>query len=157
MLTDSIQAVQTVGPPVSPDESEQLARDSDWAQLNTARFILAYLVVFAHAIQIFLTSTRAIPVRYSEIAGTVAWDAVLCFFVISGLVIGRSLIQRSKRSPDNLFIEFFVRRVARIYPPLLASVVCTSALVAVVKVWVVCGRSSRGFRCAMGRVAIAIQ
>jgi peptidoglycan/LPS O-acetylase OafA/YrhL len=44
--------------------------------------------------------------------------AVLCFFVISGLVIGRTL-----RSRRDGFVPFMMRRVGRIYPPLIASTV----------------------------------
>jgi peptidoglycan/LPS O-acetylase OafA/YrhL len=133
MFAERLQKSDGGSAPILPDRPVGLARPGDWAQLNTARLVLAYIVVLGHAVQIFLASTQSVPQSIMEVAGTAAWDAVLCFFVISGLVIGRSLIQKSQQSTDWLFIEFFVRRVARIYPPLLISILCTLVLVVVVK------------------------
>ncbi|HZR75246.1 acyltransferase family protein [Bradyrhizobium sp.] len=89
---------------------------SGWRQLDTARLILAAVVVASHAYYFFLT-----PLGYVLFASVAEWMAryaVLCFFVISGLVIGRSLTARR-----DGFVPFMIRRVGRIYPPLIASVV----------------------------------
>ena len=94
---------------------------SGWRQLDTARLILAAVVVASHVYYFFLT-----PLGYVAIASIAEWMAryaVLCFFVISGLVIGRSLTARR-----DGFVPFMIRRVGRIYPPLIASVVLVVAI-----------------------------
>jgi peptidoglycan/LPS O-acetylase OafA/YrhL len=87
-----------------------------WRQLDTARLILAAVVVASHAYYFFLTPLGY--VRFASVAEWMARYAVLCFFVISGLVIGRSLTARR-----DGFVPFMIRRLGRIYPPLIASVV----------------------------------
>ena len=94
---------------------------SGWRQLDTARLILAAVVVASHAYYFFLT-----PLGYAVFASVAEWMAryaVLCFFVISGLVIGRSLRLRHEG-----FVPFMIRRVGRIYPPLIASIVLVVAI-----------------------------
>jgi peptidoglycan/LPS O-acetylase OafA/YrhL len=106
---------------------EQTAREaaeadaSGWRQLDTVRLILAAVVVVSHAYYFFLA-----PLRYVVFASVAEWMAryaVLCFFVISGLVIGRSLRLRHEG-----FVPFMIRRVGRIYPPLIASIVLVVAI-----------------------------
>jgi peptidoglycan/LPS O-acetylase OafA/YrhL len=94
---------------------------SGWRQLDTARLILAAVVVASHAYYFFI-----IPLGYVALAAVAEWMAryaVLCFFVISGLVIGRTLRMRR-----DGFVPFMIRRVGRIYPPLIASVVLVVAI-----------------------------
>src|ERR1700720_2535241 len=97
-------------------------KTSGWDQLDTMRLILASIVAVGHAIEVF-----AIPFGLLPSLDVFAWAsefAVLAFFAISGLVIGRSLTSSSKKG-DWLFLSFMKRRVRRIYPPLLFSVVLT--------------------------------
>ena len=94
---------------------------SGWRQLDTVRLILAAVVVASHVYYFFLT-----PLGYVVFAAIAEWTAryaVLCFFVISGLVIGRSLRLRHEG-----FVPFMIRRVGRIYPPLIASIVLVVAI-----------------------------
>ena len=94
---------------------------SGWRQLDTARLVLAAVVVAAHAYYVFIT-----PLGYTALSLAAEWMAryaVLCFFVISGLVIGRTL-----RSRRDGFVPFMIRRVGRIYPPLIASIVLVVAI-----------------------------
>jgi peptidoglycan/LPS O-acetylase OafA/YrhL len=103
-------------------------RKDGWDQLDMARLILASIVAVGHAIEIF-----AIPFGLLPSMDLFAWAsefAVLAFFAISGLVIGRSLIQ-SSGSGDWLFLNFMKRRLRRIYPPLLFSVVLTASVAVV--------------------------
>jgi peptidoglycan/LPS O-acetylase OafA/YrhL len=96
-----------------------MPQPSEWAQLDTARLLLALTVAIGHANYIFLT-----PLGFA--AGFwqwAAWIAVLIFFVVSGLVISRSL-----RIRRDGFIPFMLRRVRRIYPPLL---VCFALMLAI--------------------------
>jgi len=92
-----------------------------WKQLDTARLCLALLVVAAHANYIFIT-----PLGYTASFPITEWMAryaVLGFFVLSGLVIGRSLVQRR-----DGFVPFLIRRIGRIYPPLILSFVLLIAI-----------------------------
>ncbi|MGO8908091.1 MAG: acyltransferase family protein [Bradyrhizobium sp.] len=87
---------------------------SGWKQLDSARLLLALTVVVSHANYVFLT-----PLGYTAALPAMEWMAryaVLGFFVLSGLVIGRSLAVRR-----DGFVPFMIRRVGRIYPPLLVS------------------------------------
>jgi peptidoglycan/LPS O-acetylase OafA/YrhL len=102
-------------------------KPSGWSQLDTVRLVLASVVVISHANYIFLT-----PLGYVALFPFIqlcAFFAVLAFFVLSGLVIGRAL--NLKRDG---FFPFMVRRVRRIYPPLIASFILVIAL----DVWLRC-------------------
>jgi peptidoglycan/LPS O-acetylase OafA/YrhL len=96
-------------------------KPSGWAQLDTVRLVLSSVVVISHANYVFIT-----PLGYVALFPFIqwcAWLAVLAFFILSGLVIGRAL----NRKRDGFF-AFMVRRVGRIYPPLIASFVLVIAL-----------------------------
>ena len=107
---------------------------SGWKQLDTARLILSSIVVASHVFYFFLT-----PLGYVTFAPVMEWMAryaVLCFFVLSGLVIGRTLDVR-----HDGFVPFMIRRVGRIYPPLIASVVLVMAIDNVLRT---CGVPAQG-------------
>jgi peptidoglycan/LPS O-acetylase OafA/YrhL len=98
----------------SPDDSSTAG--AGWRQLDTLRLVLALIVVIAHANYVFIT-----PLGYVAAYPLAEWQArfaVLAFFVLSGLVIGKSLARRR-----DGFVPFMIRRVGRIYPPLIASFV----------------------------------
>jgi peptidoglycan/LPS O-acetylase OafA/YrhL len=95
-----------------------------WEQLDTVRLILASIVVVDHAAGIFARPFALVSTGISEWLAFGAEWAVYFFFLISGLVIGRSL-NRTSRNGDRLFVGFMRRRIARIYPPLLFSVFLT--------------------------------
>jgi peptidoglycan/LPS O-acetylase OafA/YrhL len=97
------------------------AKASHWAQLDTLRLILAGIVFCGHFHQVFIASVVGSASLAFAVFGFLARAAVLGFFVLSGLVICRSLILKSD-DPDTLLLEFTSRRAARILPPLLASV-----------------------------------
>ena len=83
--------------------------------------VLSSIVVISHATYVFIT-----PLGYVALFPFIqwcAWLAVLAFFVLSGLVIGRAL--NLKRDG---FFAFMVRRVSRIYPALIASFILVIAL-----------------------------
>jgi peptidoglycan/LPS O-acetylase OafA/YrhL len=103
----------------SPDDSNTAG--SGWRQLDTLRLVLSLIVVIAHANYVFIT-----PLGYVVAFPVTEWlarFAVLAFFVLSGLVIGKSLAQRR-----DGFAAFMIRRVGRIYPPLIASFVLVLAI-----------------------------
>jgi len=97
------------------------AEASGWKQLDAVRLILAAVVVVSHAYYVFIT-----PLGYVVLAPVAEWMAryaVLCFFAISGLVIGRTL-----RSRSDGFVPYMIRRLGRIYPPLIVSIVLVVAI-----------------------------
>jgi len=105
---------------VSPSDSTSIGK-SGWKQLDTARLLLALTVVVSHANYVFVT-----PLGYTAALPVMEWMAryaVLGFFVLSGLVIGRSLAVRR-----DGFVPFMMRRVGRIYPPLLLSFLLVVAI-----------------------------
>ncbi len=91
----------------------EAGKPAGWGQLDTLRLVLSLLVVASHANYIFLVplghGAALVPLQW------LAWFAVLAFFVLSGLVIGRSL-----RLNQDGFFAFMQRRFWRLYPPLLA-------------------------------------
>jgi peptidoglycan/LPS O-acetylase OafA/YrhL len=91
-----------------------------WEQLDTARLGLSLIVAVAHAHYVFITPL------YKMASPTMMWAAryaVFCFFILSGLVIGRSFSRRR-----DTFLPFMIRRLARIYPPLMLSILLVVAL-----------------------------
>lgn len=93
-----------------------------WNQLDTVRLILAAIVAVGHAVGIFAHPFGFASEWLNETLSDASIFAVLAFFLISGLVIGRSLQRLSKKS-DLIITSFMWRRFLRIYPPLLFSVV----------------------------------
>jgi len=105
---------------VTPREDSSTV-GSGWRQLDTLRLALSLVVVIAHANYVFIT-----PLGYVAAFPVTEWlarFAVLAFFMLSGLVIGKSLAQRR-----DGFAAFMIRRVGRIYPPLIASFVLVIAI-----------------------------
>lgn len=97
------------------------SKSSNLEQLDTVRLILAGIVVVAHANYVFLTPLGYVTVfPFLRELSTVA---VYAFFVLSGFVIGRALMSRR-----DGFLPYMLRRTARIYPPLLASIAFVAAI-----------------------------
>lgn len=85
-------------------------------QLDSIRGLSAIVVLIAHAQQIFLAS---ITTKFYAVSGLVAQAAVMVFFVLSGLLIGKSI---TKQPPEDFNRKkYFINRFNRIYPPLLFS------------------------------------
>jgi len=83
----------------------------NWEILSLTRFLLAFIVLLTH-----LTSYSNIgPLKYFGAFG--AFEAILGFLLISGLSIGKSI----SKNQD----AYFKRRIQRIYPVYLASIIFT--------------------------------
>src|SRR5579883_3268807 len=100
-----------------------------WAQLDTIRLGLASCVVAAHFVQVFVASGDVLGMVAFPLWGFAARAAVLGFFVISGLVIARSLAQKVAAAPEEMLLDFAAARIARIYPPLLISILLEHSLI----------------------------
>jgi peptidoglycan/LPS O-acetylase OafA/YrhL len=102
-------------------------RDDGWRQLDTLRLILALVVAVSHAVGIFARPSDVVSESLCDALALAAEVAVGIFFLTSGLVIGRSLISKSHYG-DRLFLVYMERRISRIYPPLVFSVVLTASM-----------------------------
>lgn len=67
------------------------------------------------------------PVNWIKITGSAGWLGVEVFFVISGFIIPYAL-ERSGFSPFKHAGTFVLKRIARLDPPYLASIILTLAL-----------------------------
>jgi peptidoglycan/LPS O-acetylase OafA/YrhL len=70
--------------------------------------------------------------RIAAVLGALAQLAVVTFFVLSGYVIATSLVRRAADGRFNL-LEFGIRRLARIWPPFIASLLLIAALVVAIQ------------------------
>lgn len=78
-----------------------------------------------------------------EIAsGAAARAAVLVFFVLSGLLITRSIVGNIRRNSAFDLTDYLTSRAARIYPPFVFALLVTVSVVAIVKYFNLPGGSS---------------
>jgi peptidoglycan/LPS O-acetylase OafA/YrhL len=98
-----------LGSPDSKTATTPLAGSGKWDILAGLRFVLALVVAAGHL------SEYTDPGPFKAIAILGAFEAIMGFLVISGYSIGASL----QKKPNG----FFYRRMARIYPVYLASMV----------------------------------
>lgn len=102
---------------------------------DLARGVAALVVFAAHVSQVFLWSLLT-PGSWLEIAsGTLARVSVLVFFVLSGLLITRSITANIKRYGAFDSRDYLTSRVARIYPPFLLALAITMGVAAAVKLF----------------------
>jgi peptidoglycan/LPS O-acetylase OafA/YrhL len=107
-------------------------QDDGWKQLDTLRLILALVVAVGHVVQLFAHPFGVVTEAIYNTLSFASEVAVGIFFLTSGLVIGRSLVSKSAYG-DRLFLVYMERRVSRIYPPLLFSVLLTALMAFLLK------------------------
>lgn len=93
--------------------------------LDSLRGLASLLVVFAHANQFFILPLYGTDGPQRLIPGYFASCAVIAFFVLSGFVISMSICNSISRNKKAWFIDFMIRRIARIYPPFIFSLILT--------------------------------
>jgi peptidoglycan/LPS O-acetylase OafA/YrhL len=97
------------------------------------RGLSAWVVVLAHFHQIVVHPSYP-DARVSKLMGVVAAAAVAVFFVISGFMVGSSMLRNLAENPGGFDLGRFARdRLIRLYPPLLFALLVTG-LVAVIGV-----------------------
>jgi peptidoglycan/LPS O-acetylase OafA/YrhL len=106
--------------------------EDGWDQLDTLRLILASTVALGHAVGIFAQPFGYVSDWINDLFSWASASAVLVFFLISGLAIGRSLT-RLRENNDALFPVFMWHRFLRLYPPLLFSVALCVALAIILR------------------------
>jgi len=86
-------------------------------QLDSLRGASAIIVVLAHANQIFIAPNYYALVPW---VGLLASSAVMVFFVLSGLLIFKSIEKNLERNKGEFsFSQFFYSRLLRLWPPLI--------------------------------------
>ena len=94
---------------------EKHAKNNRLYRLDALRAFSVIIVVLGHSTQYF---------PYDQIG-------VIIFFVISGFIITRLLISEQNRTNQFNVVAFYMRRLLKIVPPLLALIVIPSILVQV--------------------------
>ncbi|HEY3924358.1 MAG TPA: acyltransferase [Acidothermaceae bacterium] len=89
------------------------------AALNLVRAFAAVYVVTYHVAQRHLHGIAGAPFRFGQ-------EAVILFFLLSGYVIFVNEVDRAYRAP----VPYLIRRVRRIYPPMLLSLALCAILYA---------------------------
>lgn len=93
-------------------------RRIDWRvsqQLDTVRWIAAFLVLFAHAYQILFSSPSFLLLSFVSVLSQLS---VMVFFVLSGFLIFKSIGSNVKRNNNFVFKKYMLDRFFRLFPPL---------------------------------------
>ncbi len=85
--------------------------------LDGLRGLMTLFVLFSHYV---------VEVPHG-IVGSVGWVAVIVFFVLSGYLVGRLIIE--KQEAGNFLSVFYFRRICRTFPTYFLSTVCILAIV----------------------------
>ena len=97
---------------------------NDLEKLEAWRGFLAFIVILAHANQVFIAPIIGTENHINWSFGFAAHFAVLGFFVVSGIAITMSIVLNINRNNGFLNLrQYIVARISRIYPPLILSVV----------------------------------
>jgi peptidoglycan/LPS O-acetylase OafA/YrhL len=104
------------------DDGRARTRDRE---LDGLRGLAILLVIFQHYVVGPFKPAAGTVAYYFLIPGRLAWTGVDLFFVLSGFLVGRLLMQN--RESITYFKTFFIRRACRILPLYLA-VVAAAAL-----------------------------
>ncbi len=104
-------------PTTSPNQSKPANGELRIAALDGMRGFMTILVLFSH---FFAEIANGFP-RLGF-----GWLAVNMFFVLSGFLIGRLIIER--KESENFFTVFIMRRICRTIPSYMISVLITFAI-----------------------------
>jgi peptidoglycan/LPS O-acetylase OafA/YrhL len=96
-------------------------------QLDSMRALSALIVLVGHANQTILLPTTQ---SSSSFVGLFTQCAVMVFFVLSGFLIGKSVINNTRRSNGFDLRVYVYDRALRIYPPLIVASVLVVMLAA---------------------------
>lgn len=114
----------TVDTPKVSDQDSSRRRTTHIPVLDPIRGIAALAVCSFH----FITGTADVlpPVNPIRQVAAFGWLGVTAFFVVSGFIIPYSLFQRASHAGDA--VGFFARRLKRLEPPYLASILLVLCL-----------------------------
>lgn len=97
---------------------KRISKDAS-PQLDSIRGLSALIVLFAHCHQILIAPSN--DALFSGGVGLFSQAAVMIFFVLSGLLIGKSLTRNIHQNSSLQLKEYFLDRFNRLYPPLMFS------------------------------------
>ncbi len=100
--------------------------------LDSGRGLAAILVLLAHTNQFFMLPCYGVGGLLQLLPGYIASCAVILFFLISGFVIALSIQNSIFQNPQQWLFDFFLRRLARIYPPLIFSIILSFGICAII-------------------------
>jgi peptidoglycan/LPS O-acetylase OafA/YrhL len=113
-------------------------------RLDSFRGLAAIAVLLDHLCTTFLMpylgSTGALDIAMSLLGG---W-AVIVFFILSGYLITYSILYNTSTNGSFRWIDYLISRIARIYPPLICSLVLCTIIFFVAKHFTMHG--TQGFR-----------
>lgn len=107
---------------------------------NTRRFdvmrgVAAIVVLLAHAAQAFAWRLYGAGSYLDMTSGWGARFAVLAFFLLSGRLITASIATNIKRNGAFDSMDYFLSRIARLYPPLLFAIALVLGVVAIIQIF----------------------
>lgn len=90
-------------------------------QLDAARGGAALTVTLCHLLEFFWAPHLGVTGPIAHWVATVSQHAVLVFFLLSGFLISRNIQRNMARNGCFVPSDYWLGRLARIYPPLLAT------------------------------------
>ena len=110
-------AAATSAPPLRPEALRSAAVPARIPALDGLRGLMTLFVVFSHYV---------VEVPHGIGMLSVGWVAVIVFFVLSGFLVGRLIIE--KHEAGNFLAVFYIRRICRTFPTYLLSTAAILAL-----------------------------
>ena len=103
-----------------------MAELAHYKLLDGVRGLAAQPVLLSHSFAlVFVGAQGSTPL----VLGWLARLAVIIFFVLSGFVISAGIAGEIRQTGKFNWIEYTIRRAARIYPPYLAAIIFVELLV----------------------------
>ncbi|MCA6109610.1 acyltransferase family protein [Bradyrhizobium cenepequi] len=101
-------------------------------RFDVARGVAAIVVLVGHTAQCFAWRLYGAGSWAEMASGWAARFAVLAFFLLSGRLITASIASNIRRNGRFDAIDYFLNRIARLYPPLLFAIMLVVAVVVTV-------------------------
>ena len=111
-------------------------------KFDMVRGVAAITVFLAHICQIFWYRHLGVDHFLVDILGTFARHAVLVFFLLSGYLITLSILANIKKNNKFNKVEYIASRIARIYPPLIGTILVIVIIWAVIYIFDLPGKYS---------------
>src|SRR4051794_18044119 len=107
--------------PATSGHTESAGQERRMVALDGLRGLMTILVIVSHYFA---------EVPHGVTAVMLGWLAVDMFFVLSGFLIGRLILERKAHA--NFFTVFYLRRFCRIIPPYVVTILVLFALLALI-------------------------
>jgi peptidoglycan/LPS O-acetylase OafA/YrhL len=114
------------------------------SKYNVLRGVMAIIVLIAHINQVFWIRLYGTDSIILKIIGTMARHAVLIFFLLSGYLITLSIINNIQINKKFNYIDYFISRFIRIYPPFIGSLIVTVVIWGIIHYFNLAGKYNYG-------------